>query len=186
MLSLLNEKVCNCKRCPELVNNRMQTVLDSGNPDSRILFLGEAPGQNEDEKGEVFVGEAGQLLSNIIKACGLSRKDDVYLCNILKCRPPKNRTPTDKEAENCSGFLKLQIKIINPVIIVCLGRTAAKHLLKMDAAVSILRSKWYKYTDKHVNADVLCTYHPSYLLRNPAAKKEVWEDMQLLIAKLNS
>lgn len=183
MLNLLSEKVCICTKCPALVENRMQTVMDSGNRDAKILFLGEASGKDEDEQGEAFVGRSGQLLTNIIKACGLSRKNDVYMCNVLKCRPPKNRRPTRQEAENCSPFLKLQIKIINPRIILCLGTTAAQNLLKTDDTISELRGRWFKYTDGIVNSDVLCTFHPSYLLRNPSAKKNVWDDMQMLIEK---
>lgn len=184
LLTKLNEKACNCTKCPELVANRTNVVLHSGNPNAKILFLGEAPGQDEDEQGEAFVGRAGQLLTNIIKACEWEREKDVYICNVLKCRPPKNRTPTDLEAKNCEPYLKIQIKIINPKFIVCLGATAAKHLLKIYHPMGYMRGKWFKYEDAHVNADVLCTYHPSYLLRNPDAKKDVWEDMQSLMEKM--
>jgi uracil-DNA glycosylase len=141
MLSLLKEKVCECKKCPELVENRTQIVMDSGNPDAKILILAEAPGKDEDESGESFVGDAGKLLSNIIKACDLSRKNDVYICNVLKCRPPKNRRPKKQEIENCAPFLRLQIKIINPKIILCLGDVAAQHLLKIEVPISHLRGK---------------------------------------------
>lgn len=181
LLNILNSKICKCTKCPELVANRTQTVMSSGNPNAKILFLGEAPGQDEDEQGKVFVGRAGQLLTNIITTCGWDREKDVYLCNILKCRPPKNRTPTEVEAKNCEPYLKLQIKIVNPRFIVCLGATATRCLLKVQHPIGYMRGKWFKYEDAHVNADVLCTYHPSYLLRNPAAKEDVWEDMQSLI-----
>ncbi len=186
LLDKLNEKVCNCQKCPDLVANRTHTVLHSGNPNAKILFLGEAPGQDEDEQGEAFVGRAGQLLTNIIAACGLERKDDTYICNILKCRPPRNRVPTDIEARNCEPYLKLQIKIINPKFIVCLGATAVRHLLKITHPMGYIRGKWFKYEDAHVNADVICTYHPSYLLRNPAAKDDVAEDMASLMEKVNA
>ena len=185
MLNLLTEKICTCNRCPELADTRMQVVMDSGSRSAKILMLGEAPGADEDEKGEVFVGRAGQLLTNIIKACGLSRKEDVYMCNILKCRPPKNRKPTRQESENCAPFLRLQIKIMNPRIILCLGGVAAQNLLKTEDTISELRGRWFKYEDGIVNADVLCTFHPSYLLRNPSAKKDVWEDMQSLVSKIS-
>jgi DNA polymerase len=184
LLNILNEKVCKCAKCPDLVANRTQTVFSSGNPDTKILFLGEAPGQDEDEKGEVFVGRAGQLLTNIITSCGWDREKDIYLCNILKCRPPRNRVPTDIEANNCSTYLKYQIQIVNPKFIVCLGATACKYLLKVQHPMGYMRGKWFKYEDVHVKADVLCTYHPSYLLRNPAAKKDVAEDMQSLVKKI--
>lgn len=184
MLTLLNDTVCKCEKCPELASTRTQTVLDSGNPDAKVLMLAEAPGEDEDKQGEVLVGRAGQLLTNIIKACGWDRTKDVYLCNILKCRPPKNRRPTEVESSNCEGFLKLQLKIVNPKIIVCLGATAANNLLKIDSPIGQLRGRWFKYEEGVVNADVICTYHPSYLLRNPSAKQDVWEDMQTLANKL--
>lgn len=184
LLNILNDKVCNCQKCPDLVANRTNTVLHSGNPGAKILLLGEAPGQDEDEQGEVFVGRAGQLLTNIITACGWDREKDIYLCNILKCRPPKNRTPTETEAKNCEPYLKIQIQIINPKFIVCLGATASRYLLKVQHPMGYMRGKWFKYEDAHVNADVLCTYHPSYLLRNPAAKEDVAEDMQSLVKKI--
>jgi DNA polymerase len=181
MLNLLNEKICHCSKCPELVANRTQTVLDSGNPESRILFIGEAPGQNEDEQGEVFVGKAGQLLTNVIASLGLDRKNDTYIINPIKCRPPDNRKPSKIELENCAPFFKLQIKIANPKFIVCMGAVAAKALLDMEESVGMMRGRWFKYEDGIVNADVLVTYHPSYLLRNPNAKKDVAADMQLLM-----
>ncbi len=185
LLNKLSDKICNCTKCPELVENRTQTVMSSGSPNAKILLLGEAPGQDEDEQGEVFVGRAGQLLTNILKACGWDREKDVYLCNILKCRPPKNRTPTETEAKNCETYLKLQIKIINPKFIICLGATATKYLLKLDHPMGYMRGKWFKYEDAHVNADVICTYHPSYALRTGDKGKEaIWDDLQLLLSKM--
>jgi len=185
LLNILNEKVCQCTKCPELVENRTQTVLHSGNPNAKILFLAEAPGRDEDEQGEVLVGRAGKLFTNIIKACGWTR-EDVYCCNILKCRPPHNRTPTSQEAQNCEPFLKLQIRIVNPKYIVCLGSVAAQNLLKTEERITHLRGRWFQYVDRSVNAKVLCSYHPSYLLRNQSAKEDVWEDLQLLIKEINN
>ena len=182
MLVLLNEKICKCEKCPELVANRTQTVLDSGNPDAKILMLAEAPGEDEDKQGEVLIGRAGQLLTNIIKACGWDRTKDIYLCNILKCRPPSNRKPTLEEASNCDPFLKLQLKIVNPKIIICLGATAANNLLKTDTSIGQLRGRWFKYE----NADVICTYHPSYALRQSSAKMNIYDDFQLVIEKIKS
>jgi len=186
MMQILSEKICQCTKCPELAANRTQTVIHSGNPEASILFVGEAPGQNEDEKGEVFVGDAGKLLTNIIAACGLDRKIDTYLINPIKCRPPANRKPSKIELNNCSQFFKLQIKINNPKLIVCLGAVAAKAILDIEESVGMLRGRWFKYQDDKVDADVLVTYHPSYLLRNPNAKKDVAEDMHLLLTKIHS
>jgi DNA polymerase len=143
------------------------------------MFIGEAPGADEDVQGEPFVGKAGQLLNRIIAACGWKR-EDLYICNILRCRPPGNRKPTEEEAANCREYLDGQIAIVDPEYIVCWGAVAASNLLGIDAPIGRLRGKWYKYG----RAQVLCTYHPSYLLRNPEAKKPVWEDMKLLLAKM--
>lgn len=182
LLQKLSDKVCNCTKCSDLVANRTQTVMSSGNPDAKILIISEAPGETEDKEGEVLIGRAGQLLTNILNACNLDRKKDLYLCNILKCRPPNNRTPTEQEAKNCEPYLKLQIKIVNPKFIVCLGATAAKNLLKLDYPMGYMRGKWFEYKDDHVNAKVLVTYHPSFALRKgDEAKKEIWEDLQMLV-----
>jgi DNA polymerase len=183
LLQILSEKVAGCIKCPELVANRTQVVFGEGNPNAKILFLGEASGQTEDELGRPFVGRAGQLLNNIIKSCGWLR-EDVFITNVCLCRPPNNRTPKEDEAKNCETYLKLQIKIVNPKFIVCLGATAARNLLKVDHPIGFMRGRWFKYEDAHVNADVICTYHPSYLLRNPKAKEDVWEDLQILIEKI--
>ncbi len=164
-----------CEKCGNLASTRTQTVFGVGDPNARILFIGEAPGADEDRQGEPFVGRAGQLLTKIIEACQLKR-EDVYICNILKCRPPGNRNPTQDEADNCRAFLDQQIQIVNPEYIVCWGSVAAKNLLDSKLPIGRMRGKFLEYD----GAKVLCTYHPSYLLRNPPAKKDVWEDMKFL------
>ncbi len=174
-LSTLQARVATCQRCPELARTRKQTVFGVGNPQARIVFIGEAPGADEDEQGEPFVGRAGQLLNDIIKACRL-RREDIYICNILRCRPPGNRLPAFEEAENCREYLDGQLAIVNPEYIVCWGACASKNLLGSEEAIGKLRGKFFSYG----RAKVLCTYHPSYLLRNPAAKKDVWDDMKFL------
>ena len=171
--------VADCRRCAELAETRTQTVFGVGDPDARLLFIGEAPGADEDRLGEPFVGRAGQLLTKIIEACKLKR-EDVYICNILKCRPPGNRNPTGEEAANCREFLDGQIAAVNPEYIVCWGSVAAKNLLDRKESIGKMRRRFYVHGD----AKVLCTYHPSYLLRNPAAKKDVWDDMKFLFADM--
>lgn len=174
-LRKLASEVSHCTRCRELAETRTQTVFGVGNPDAKILFVGEAPGADEDKQGEPFVGRAGQLLNKIIEACQL-RREDVYICNILRCRPPGNRNPSEQEAANCREYLDGQIGIVGPEYIVCWGSVAAKNLLGTDSPIGRMRGRFYQYS----GAKVLCTYHPSYLLRNPAAKKDVWSDMQFL------
>ncbi len=147
-----------------------------GNPAARLCFLGEAPGADEDRQGEPFVGRAGQLLTKIIEACTLSR-DEVYIFNVLKCRPPGNRNPTAEEAENCREYLDRQLAVIRPEYLVCLGAVAAQNLLDTTENIGRLRGKFHDYQ----GVKVLCTYHPAYLLRNPAAKRQVWDDMRLLM-----
>jgi uracil-DNA glycosylase len=171
----LQARVAACRRCQELAGARTQTVFGVGSPTARIMFIGEAPGADEDRLGEPFVGKAGQLLNEIIKACRMKR-EDIYICNILRCRPPGNRLPSLEEAENCREFLDGQIAIVNPEYIVCWGSCAAKNLLGTEEAISKMRGKFYTYG----RAKVLCTFHPSYLLRNPAAKKDVWDDLKFL------
>jgi DNA polymerase len=168
--------VSHCTRCEELAATRKQTVFGVGNPQARVMFIGEAPGADEDAQGEPFVGKAGQLLNKIIAACGWKR-EEVYICNILRCRPPGNRTPSDAEAANCREYLDGQIAIVDPEYIVCWGSVAARNLLATESPIGKLREQWFQ----HGRANVLCTYHPSYLLRNPAAKKPVWDDMKLLL-----
>jgi len=167
--------VAGCTRCAELAASRKQTVFGVGDPQAKIMFIGEAPGADEDRLGEPFVGRAGQLLDRIIVACKLKR-EAVYICNILKCRPPGNRNPTDDEAANCREYLDGQIRLVAPEYIVCWGSVAAKNLLNRTDAIGKMRGRFYLHGD----AKVLCTYHPSYLLRNPSAKKDVWDDMKFL------
>ena len=174
-LAALAERVKVCTRCQELASTRTQTVFGVGNPEAKILFVGEAPGADEDAQGEPFVGKSGKLLDDIIKACRI-RREDIYICNVLRCRPPGNRLPEPTEAANCREYLDGQIAHVNPDYIVCWGASAAQNLLATTEAIGKLRGRFLSYG----RAKVLCTYHPSYLLRNPAAKKDVWEDMKLL------
>jgi uracil-DNA glycosylase family 4 len=180
-LDVLAAEIKPCTRCPELASTRTQTVFGDGQPGADICFLGEAPGADEDAQGIPFVGAAGQLLNKIIAACGLKR-EEVYICNILKCRPPGNRTPLPNEADNCSGFLKRQLDIVKPKYIVCLGSTAAKYLLNSTKSLGALRNAFHEFN----GIPVIVTYHPAYLLphRAPAKKKEVWEDMKMLLTKM--
>lgn len=179
-LNLIADKVCQCTKCPMLVENRIKTVFGSGSPDAKIVFMGEAPGRTENEIGKPFVGRAGELLTNMIKACGLSR-EDVYILNALKCRPPNNRPPTPEESANCRPFLELQLKVINPKFIVCLGNSAAQSLLQMPISISSIRGTWFDYKTDFVDAKVICTFHPAFLLRQPEKKKDSWDDLQKLM-----
>lgn len=178
-LDVIRHKVSACPRCPELCSTRKQTVFGVGSPTTKLCFLGEAPGADEDAQGEPFVGRAGQLLTKIIEACTLKR-EDVYILNVLKCRPPNNRPPTPEESTNCREYLDEQLDIIRPQFICCLGATAAKQLLGIDIPISKLRGKFQNYR----GVRVMCTYHPAYLLRNPAAKREVWDDMKALMREM--
>jgi len=178
------EKVCremaNCQLCP-LGKTRKNLVFGNGNPHAQIVFVGEAPGADEDEQGLPFVGRAGQLLTDIIvKGMKLQRKD-VYICNILKCRPPNNRNPLPDEISKCEPFLKKQLQIISPKIICALGTFAAKTLLKTDIPISALRGRFHLYE----GIKLMPTYHPAYLLRNPSAKKPVWDDVQMIMKETN-
>jgi DNA polymerase len=179
LLGLLQAEVAGCGRCAALARTRTQTVFGTGSPTARLCFLGEAPGADEDASGVPFVGRAGQLLTKIIEACTLSR-DEVYILNVLKCRPPDNRTPAFEETANCRGYFERQLEIIAPEFICCLGTTAAQALLETDETIGKLRKRWFTWR----SSQVICTYHPSYLLRNPAAKRDVWDDMKLLMPKL--
>jgi uracil-DNA glycosylase len=178
-LQIIQAEVAACQRCGELASTRTQTVFGVGNPKARLCFLGEAPGADEDRQGEPFVGRAGQLLTKIIEACTLARSD-VYILNVLKCRPPGNRTPLPDEVSNCRGFLDRQLAIIRPEFICCLGSVAAQTLLETEQPIGRMRGKLFDYH----GIPVVCTYHPAYLLRNPAAKKDVWDDMKMLLAKM--
>lgn len=175
-LDALRLEVSGCTRCAELARTRTQTVFGVGNPRARLCFLGEAPGADEDRTGEPFVGRAGQLLNQILKACTLSR-EEVYILNVLKCRPPGNRNPAPDEAANCSPFLNRQLDLIRPEFICCLGAVAAQNLLGTPLPIGKLRGEVHDYR----GIRVVCTYHPAYLLRNPPAKKQTWEDMQMLM-----
>ena len=178
-LDVIRRQVAACPRCPELCSTRKQTVFGVGNSKARLCFLGEAPGADEDAQGEPFVGRAGQLLTKIIEACTL-RREDVYILNVLKCRPPNNRPPTLEESANCREYLEGQLDIIRPEFICCLGATAAKQLLGLDIPISKLRGTFQTYRGMRV----MCTYHPAYLLRNPDAKRDVWDDMKKLLREM--
>ena len=178
-LGELSRQVSACRLCAELVRSRSQTVFGVGAVAPRVAFFGEAPGADEDRQGEPFVGAAGQLLNKIIAACQL-RREDVYILNAVKCRPAGNRTPTEPEIEQCWPFAEQQLEILRPEFIVCLGAIAARSLLKSRSSIARLRQQFHPYRDSRV----LVTYHPAYLLREPSAKRAVWEDMQLLIQAL--
>ena len=168
-----------CRRCG-LARGRTHIVFGSGNPDGGLMFVGEGPGMEEDRRGEPFVGAAGRLLTKIINAIGLSRSE-VYICNVIKCRPPENRNPTDTEIQTCVPFLKRQIGAVKPAFICALGKFAAQTLLETAQPISRLRGRLYDRS----GVKVLPTYHPAYLLRNPEKKREVWNDMQLLMKAMN-
>jgi uracil-DNA glycosylase len=178
-LEILRQEVAGCALCEELASTRTQTVFGVGNPQAQLCFLGEAPGADEDRLGEPFVGRAGQLLNKILTACKL-RREDVYILNMIKCRPPGNRNPLPQELSNCRRYLERQLELIQPEYICCLGAVAAQSLLETTASIGRLRKIVHRYRD----AKVVCTYHPAYLLRNPAAKKDTWEDMQLLMREM--
>jgi uracil-DNA glycosylase len=171
-LSELNKLICECQKC-ELGSTRNKFVFGSGNPDADAMVIGEGPGAEEDIQGEPFVGRAGQLLTDILKAIQFSR-DEVYIANIVKCRPPGNRTPSTAEMEACIPFLERQIEIIKPKVILCLGLTAALGLLKKKDSLTNLRGKVFDYK----SVKVMVTYHPAALLRNPNWKRGCWEDVQ--------
>ena len=169
-----------CSRCKLHTLGRKQVVFGVGNPNADLMFVGEAPGADEDIQGEPFVGRAGQLLTKIIEAIDL-RREDVYIANVIKCRPPGNRNPEPDEVEQCEPFLFRQIDIIKPKVIVALGKFAAQCLLKTDAPITRIRGREFTYRD----AVLIPTYHPAYLLRNPSAKRDVWEDMKRVRAMLS-
>jgi DNA polymerase len=170
-----------CRRCKLCTLGRSQIVFGVGNPKARLMFVGEAPGEEEDKRGEPFVGRAGQLLTKIIEAIGLTR-DQVYIANVIKCRPPGNRNPEADEVEQCEPFLFRQIDVIQPRVIVPLGKFAAQSLLKTMDPITRLRGRQFDYR----GAVLIPTFHPAYLLRNPSAKREVWEDMKRVRAILQS
>lgn len=180
-LQLLADEVKGCMKCSELCSTRTQTVFADGSAAAELCFIGEAPGADEDAQGLPFVGQAGQLLNKIIAACGLKR-EEVYICNILKCRPPGNRAPLPNEAANCRGFLERQLELVQPKFICALGGSAAMNLLQTTTPIGKLRGRFH---DWH-GIPVMVTYHPAYLLphRAPEKKKDVWEDMKMLLAKM--
>ncbi len=176
-LALIQQEVAGCTLCGELVENRTQTVFGVGNPQARLCFFGEAPGADEDRQGEPFVGRAGKLLNDIIiKGMGLTR-DEIYILNVLKCRPPGNRNPASDEVTNCRHFFERQLEVIQPEFICCLGTIAAQTLLETTTPVGKLRGQIHDYK----GISVVVTYHPAYLLRNPPAKKETWKDIRILL-----
>jgi DNA polymerase len=179
LLDIIRGEVAGCTRCSDLVACRSQTVFGVGNPNARLMFIGEAPGADEDRQGEPFVGRAGQLLTRIIEACRL-RREEVYIANVLKCRPPSNRTPLPDEVLNCRGYLERQIAIIRPEMICCVGVVAAQAILNTTVPIGRLRGKFHDYQ----GVPVVCTYHPAYLLRNPDAKRFVWDDMKMLMRRM--
>ncbi len=177
-LEVLAEQVGHCTRCPELAA-RKQAVFGDGCLDPELCFIGEAPGAEEDLQGLPFVGPAGKLLNRIINACGF-RREEVYICNILRCRPPGNRLPLVSEAANCRPFLERQLELVRPKFIVALGACAAQNLLGTTLSIGRLRRRFHDYQ----GIPVLCTYHPAYLLRSPEKKVDVWDDMKMLLARM--
>src|SRR4051812_18250349 len=178
-LRLIREDLGDCTRCKLHQQGRKQIVFGVGNPRADLMFVGEGPGADEDTQGEPFVGRAGQLLNNMIKAMGL-RREELYIANIVKCRPPGNRTPERDECETCSPFLMRQIATIKPKVIVALGAVAAKNLLAINAPMSELRGRFYDFR----GTKLAVTYHPAFLLRDPRQKKETWKDLQMVMKDL--
>jgi uracil-DNA glycosylase len=177
-LKAIREDIGDCTRC-RLHRGRKNIVFGVGNVKADIMFVGEGPGADEDEQGEPFVGRAGQLLNNMISAMGI-RRQDVYIANIVKCRPPGNRTPERDECDTCSPFLMRQIDVIRPQVIVALGAVAAKNLLAVNDSMANLRGRWYDFKGSRL----LVTYHPAFLLRDPRQKKEAWKDLQMAMKYL--
>ena len=168
-----------CERC-RLARGRQNIVFGSGNPDARILFVGEGPGKDEDESGEPFVGRAGQLLTDIIEKGMRLPRADVYICNVVKCRPPGNRNPEEDEVATCAPFLERQVASVAPEVVVALGKFAAHTLLNSTVPITRLRGQWQEYR----GIPVMPTFHPAHLLRNPALKREVWTDIQQVMRHL--
>jgi len=180
-LTVLADRVRACTRCPELAATRTQTVFGVGPIGADVAFVGEAPGADEDRQGEPFVGAAGQMLNRIIAACGFKR-EDIFICNILRCRPPGNRQPKPEEAAHCREYLEGSIALVRPRAICCWGAVAAQNLLQTKVGITKLRGRFYEYQ----GIPVLCTFHPAALLegRSPEKKKDVWDDMKLLLTRL--
>jgi uracil-DNA glycosylase len=190
VLRLIREDLGDCTRCKLHQQGRKQIVFGVGNPRADLMFVGEGPGADEDAQGEPFVGRAGQLLNNMIKAMGL-RREDIYIANVVKCRPPGNRTPERDECETCSPFLMRQIAAIKPKVIVALGAVSAKNLLAINAPMSELRGRFYDFMPTGVPSDpewrgakLAVTYHPAFLLRDPRQKGEAWKDLQMVMKYL--
>jgi uracil-DNA glycosylase len=177
-LAVVREQLGECTRC-KLAGGRKHIVFGVGNPHADLVFVGEAPGAEEDERGEPFVGAAGQLLDRMIAAMGFAR-DDVYICNVIKCRPPYNRNPEPDEVAACEPFLKRQLAALRPRVIVALGKFAAQALCKTDAPISRLRGSFHSYE----GIPLMPTFHPAFLLRTPEAKRQVWSDLQAVLATL--
>ena len=180
-LIAIREDIGDCTRCKLHKQGRTQVVFGVGNPNADLMFVGEAPGGDEDIQGIPFVGRAGQLLTKIIEAIGL-RRDEVYIANVIKCRPPGNRNPEQDEVETCEPFLFQQVDVIKPKVIVALGTFAARALLRTLDPISRLRGRVFEYR----GAKLIPTFHPAYLLRNPSSKREVWEDMKVVRSLLQS
>lgn len=176
-LRVLQEEVAGCTRCALLASTRTQTVFGEGNPQARLMFIGEAPGADEDRTGRPFVGRAGQLLNDMItKGMGL-RREDVFIANVLKCRPPNNRDPQPDEVAHCRGYLDAQIAIVRPEFLCFLGRISAQAMLETGVPLGRLRGRWHRYR----GIPAIVTYHPAYLLRNPEGKRDAWADLKLLM-----
>ena len=190
-LKIIREDLGDCTRCVLHKQGRKQIVFGVGNPTAELMFVGEGPGADEDAQGEPFVGRAGQLLNNMIKAMGIERKD-VYIANIVKCRPPGNRTPEREECATCSPFLMRQIAVIKPKVVVALGAVAAKTLLAMNASMMQLRGRFYDFRPAGIRSNdpnwdgckLAVTYHPAFLLRDPRQKGEAWKDLQMVMKEL--
>jgi len=178
-LKMIREDIGDCTRCKLHLQGRKQIVFGVGNPRAELMFVGEAPGADEDQQGEPFVGRAGQLLNNMIKAMGVTR-EQVYIANVVKCRPPSNRTPERDECDTCSPFLMRQIAVVKPKVIVALGAIAAKNLLAVESSLASLRGRWHEYR----GCKLAVTYHPAYLLRDPRQKAEAWKDLQMVMKEL--
>jgi uracil-DNA glycosylase len=178
-LQLIREDIGDCKRCKLSEQGRKQIVFGVGDARAELMFVGEAPGADEDQQGEPFVGRAGQLLNNMIKAMGIAR-EQVYIANVVKCRPPSNRTPERDECDTCSPFLMRQIAVVQPKVIVALGAVAAKNLLAVQSSLGDLRGRWFEYR----GCKLAVTYHPAFLLRDPRQKAEAWKDLQMVMKEL--
>ena len=187
-LKLIREDLGDCTRCKLHKQGRKQIVFGVGDPHAQLMFVGEGPGADEDEQGEPFVGRSGQLLNNMIKAMGI-RREDVYIANVVKCRPPGNRAPERDESETCSPFLMRQIAAIKPKVVVALGAVSAKNLLAINAPMSELRGRFYDFTPAGARSSdpswqgtkLAVTYHPAFLLRDPRQKGEAWKDLQMVM-----